>query len=216
MRAPKKDRIYGSKRNKPGSAATSKSSSVKFSKRVEDSLKKKVKEHNEKAPDGRRATLGMLKAAYRRGAGAFSSSHRPGMGRDQWAMARVNAYLKLLKSGKPKNKNYKQDNDLLPAGHPKSSKGKTASGGLFEDLEAQESLVVDLREPDQYESTEELLFNLSELSGLGYEMITPLRAAWVRAVRDNESPFDRAYELATKTYESRDSDLLPRKVNDSE
>jgi hypothetical protein len=44
-------------------------------------------------------------------------------------MARVNAYLKLLKSGRPSNPNYKQDNDLLPRTHPKSSKATTASAG---------------------------------------------------------------------------------------
>ena len=68
----------------------------------------------------------MLTAVYRRGAGAFSSSHRPGKTRDQWAMARVNAYLKLLKSGKPANPKYKQDNDLLPASHPKASNSSQA------------------------------------------------------------------------------------------
>lgn len=128
--APKKDRIYGSKRNPKGSAASGKSKAVKFSDKTEASLKKKVQEHNEKAPKGRRATVGMLKAVYRRGAGAFSQSHRPGMSRDQWAMGRVNAFLKLLKSGKPANPNYKTDNDLLPAAHPRSSKKSASSAGI--------------------------------------------------------------------------------------
>lgn len=117
--APKKDRIYGSKKNKPGSAAGGKK--ITFSDKTVTALKNKVKEHNEKAPEGRKATLGMLKAVYRRGSGAFSSSHRPGKTRDQWAMARVNAYLRLLKSGSPANPKYKQDNDLLPSSHPKAS-----------------------------------------------------------------------------------------------
>ena len=75
----------------------------------------------------------MLKAVYRRGAGAFSTSHRPGMNRNQWAMGRVNAFLKLLKSGKPTNSAYTTDNDLLPAKHPRSTKRDnsiTASAGL--------------------------------------------------------------------------------------
>lgn len=122
--APKKDRVKGSKKNKPGSASGE--GKITFGDRTETSLKNKVKEHNEKAPKGRKATLAMLKAVYRRGAGAYSTSHRPGKSRDQWAMARVNAFLKLLKSGKPANSAYKQDNDLLPASHPKSSK-KSAS-----------------------------------------------------------------------------------------
>ena len=80
--APKKDRIKGSKTNPKGSASSGKKTAVTFSKKTEDSLKAKVQEHNKKAPKGRKATLGMLKAVYRRGAGAFSTSHRPGMTRE--------------------------------------------------------------------------------------------------------------------------------------
>lgn len=127
--APKKDRIYGSKTNKPGSAASGKSKAVKFSAKTEEALRNKVEKHNEKASDGRRATLGMLKAVYRRGAGAFSQSHRPGMTRDQWAMGRVNAFLRLLRSGRPSNPNYITDNDLLPAAHPKSTKKRAVTAG---------------------------------------------------------------------------------------
>lgn len=121
--APKKDQIKGSKKNPKGSASGSKKAAkVKFSKSVEEGLKNKVEKHNEKAPKGRKTSISTLKAVYRRGAGAFSVSHRPGMTRNQWAMARVNAFLRLLKSGKPKNSAYTSDNDLLPASHPKSSK----------------------------------------------------------------------------------------------
>ena len=120
--ALKKERIHGSEKNSKGSASDGKSKSVKFSAATENTLKEKVKAHNEKAPKGRKATLGMLKAVYRRGSGAFSTSHRPGMNRNQWAMGRVNAYLKLLKSGKPANSKYVSDNDLLPAAHPRSTK----------------------------------------------------------------------------------------------
>jgi hypothetical protein len=124
--APKKDRVKGSKTNPVGSAASGKKSAVVFSKKTEQALTNKVKDHNEKSKEGRKATLGMLKAVYRRGAGAFSTSHRPGMTRDQWAMGRVNAFLKLLKSGKPANPSYTTDNDLLPAAHPRSSKSKNS------------------------------------------------------------------------------------------
>jgi hypothetical protein len=71
--------------------------------------------------------VGMLKAVYRRGAGAYSISHRPGMNRNQWAMGRVNAFLRLLKSGKPSKSSYTTDNDLLPAGHPRSTKKKSSA-----------------------------------------------------------------------------------------
>ena len=123
--AKRSERVRGSRRNKPGSASGSRGG-IKLSAAVEASLKNKVKEHNEKMEkrnkDGRRVTLGMLKAVWRRGAGAFSSSHRPGMGRQQWAMGRVNAFLRLVSSGKPSNPKYTTDNDLLPKKHPRSTR----------------------------------------------------------------------------------------------
>lgn len=80
--APKKDQIKGSKKNPKGSASGSKKAAkVKFSKSVEEGLKNKVEKHNEKAPKGRKTSISTLKAVYRRGAGAFSVSHRPGMTR---------------------------------------------------------------------------------------------------------------------------------------
>ncbi len=118
--APKKDQKKGSKKNKPDSAKDDKGK-VSFSKNTETRLREKVADHNKKGK-GSKATLGMLKAVYRRGAGAFSTSHAPKMSRDGWAMARVNAFLTLLRTGRPSNSGYKQDNDLLPKGHPRSSK----------------------------------------------------------------------------------------------
>jgi|TARA_Y100000401_G_scaffold35785_1_gene26801 hypothetical protein len=118
--APKKDQKRGSKKNKPDSAKNP-SGKITFSKEVTAQLSKKVKDHNAKGK-GSKATLGMLKAVYRRGAGAYSTSHAPKMSRHGWAIARVNAFLTLLRTGKPSNSNYKQDNDLLPKGHPRKSK----------------------------------------------------------------------------------------------
>jgi|GEM_PF-1507088 len=118
--APKKDQKKGSKKNKPDSAKDDKGK-ITFSKETVAKLSKAVREHNAKGK-GSKATLGQLKAVYRRGAGAFSTSHAPKMSRDGWAMARVRAYLYLLRNGRPSNPNYKQDNDLLPSSHPRSSK----------------------------------------------------------------------------------------------
>jgi starvation-inducible DNA-binding protein len=200
--APKKDRIKGSKKNPKGSAAGGRS--ITFSAKTEKALMNKVKEHNEGAKPGRKATMAQLKAVYRRGAGAFSSSHRPGKTRDQWAMARVNAYLKLLRSGSPSNPNYKQDNDLLPQAHPKSTASIVATA-----LAADE-LYIELRAQNEYETTEHAITEFAEYSGLGYEVIPALRAAWKRGVDNNESGFDRARELAVMTYDSEDADLLPQ------
>jgi|TARA_B100000287_G_scaffold154445_1_gene145775 hypothetical protein len=38
--------------------------------------------------------LGDLKKVYKRGLAAYASGHRPGMTQHQWAMARVNSYIK--------------------------------------------------------------------------------------------------------------------------
>ena len=201
-KAPKKDRIYGSKKNPKGSASGGKK--IVFSQKTENSLRKKVVEHNKNAKPGRKATLPMLKAVYRRGSGAFSSSHRPGKTRDQWAMARVNAFLKLLRSGSPANPNYKQDNDLLPKAHPKSSRAEAS-------MMQHELMQVALKSLDEYGSPEHAIYSMAEYSGLGYEIIPALRGAWLRGVRDGDVPFNRAYELATDLYDSQDADLLPKK-----
>ena len=147
--APPKDRKKGSKKNKPGSARPG--GKVTFSEAVTNSLKKKVKEHNEKSD--RKVTLGMLKAVYRRGAGAYSQSHRPGVSRGAWAMARVNAFLKLVRSGKPSNPKYTTDNDLLPKGHPRKSKKAEAGCGCMsneEEYEAAEPTPNDDETHDEY------------------------------------------------------------------
>tara|TARA_B100000287_G_scaffold434493_1_gene499097 strand:- start:1609 stop:3456 length:1848 start_codon:yes stop_codon:yes gene_type:complete len=114
------ERKKGSKKNKPKSASKP-NKSIKFSEKTTSRLSKMVTEHNKKGK-GSKATLGALKAVYRRGAGAFSTSHAPKMSRDGWAMARVRAFLYLLRNGRPSNPNYKQDNDLLPKSHKRSSK----------------------------------------------------------------------------------------------
>lgn len=117
------EKIKGSDKNKDGSAST-KGSNITLNDSIVKSLENKVKEHNDSVDNekSKKATLGDLKKVYRRGAGAYSTSHRPNVSsRNQWAMGRVNAYLYLLKNGKPKDKDYTTDNDLLPKGHPKKS-----------------------------------------------------------------------------------------------
>lgn len=130
--APKKDQKKGSKKNKPDSAKDDKGK-ITLSKETISKLQSKVSEHNAKVSEnnkGSKVTLGQLKAVYRRGAGAFSTSHHPNMSRDGWAIARVNAFLYLMRNGRPSNPNYKQDNDLLPKSHPKSTKAEYEEGSM--------------------------------------------------------------------------------------
>jgi hypothetical protein len=126
--APPEDRIEGSDVNEPGSAGGP-GGKIEIDEKTEASLKAKVTEHNENMrklgkADWTKTNVGQLKAVYRRGAGAYSTSHRPGVSRAAWAMARVNAYLYLLKNGRPQSKKYVTDNDLLPKDHPKSTRSR--------------------------------------------------------------------------------------------
>jgi|9_EtaG_2_1085328.scaffolds.fasta_scaffold01004_8 HK97 family phage portal protein len=95
---------------------------VKISESVKKGLAKKVKEHNDKHGDkkGKRVTLRMLSAVFRRGVGAYNtnpSSVRPSVSSsDQWAYARVNVFLGAVRTGRFKRAKF--DTDLLPKGHP--------------------------------------------------------------------------------------------------
>ena len=89
---------------------------------VKEGLKNKVKDHNEKHGDkkGKRVTLRMLGAVFRRGIGAYRTnpqSVRPNVrSEEQWAYARVNAFLFAVRTGKFRSGQF--DRDLLPSGHP--------------------------------------------------------------------------------------------------
>ena len=123
------ERKKGSDKNKPGSAGE-KGGKIKFSESVIESLKEKVKKHNEKYPS-KKVTLGQLKKVYRRGAGAFSTSHRPGMTRGGWAMARVNMFLKMVRGGKVKDSYRKADQDIAKA---EEDQAKEDYGSLWENI----------------------------------------------------------------------------------
>jgi peptidoglycan/xylan/chitin deacetylase (PgdA/CDA1 family) len=127
------DRVFGSRRNSRQTAASIGSAAkIEISAATLEALKTKLRAHNSAYGAGKRTSLGALKAVYRRGAGAFSVSHRPGMTRGQWAMGRVNAFLEMLRKGKPKNSRYVNDNDLLPRNHPWRSKVKELLDSEFE------------------------------------------------------------------------------------
>ncbi len=99
---------------------------------VEKGLKKKVEDHNaDVSKSWQKTNLRTLKTVFRRGVGAYNtnpSSVRPSVSNaDQWAYARVNSYLYALKNGKYKSG--KHDTDLLPDGHPMSSKNSKKAEG---------------------------------------------------------------------------------------
>ncbi len=95
---------------------------------TEDTLREKAREHNKEVGDNasKRTSYATLQKVYNRGIGAYNtnpSSVRPNVtSKEQWAMARVNNFLRVLKTGKYKSGEH--DTDLLPASHPLSSKNK--------------------------------------------------------------------------------------------
>ena len=97
-----------------------------LSAKMKKAISNKVKEHNDKHGDkkGKRVTQRMLEAVFRRGVGAYRTnpeSVRPTvMGPDQWALARVNAFLFAVRRGRFRSGKF--DLDLLPSGHPLKSK----------------------------------------------------------------------------------------------
>jgi len=76
----------------------------------------------------------MLEAVYDRGVGAYRTnpaSVRPNVkSPEQWAMARVNSFLRIVSGSKSAN----QDKDLLPSSHPSSSKKKMLKAQYANDV----------------------------------------------------------------------------------
>ena len=129
--APKKDQIKGSKKNKPGSAK-GKKGGITFSEATTKSIQTIVNEHNDEVSNmasWRRLGMGTAKSVVRRGFGAYSTSHRPGVSRNAWGLARLRAFSYLLKNDRPKNPKYRSDNDLLPKEHPRYTKKENKSQG---------------------------------------------------------------------------------------
>ena len=95
---------------------------------VEKGLRKKVEEHNEEVGNvaSKRTTYRTILSVFERGIGAYKTnpaSVRPNVGSaEQWAYARVNSFLFALRNGRFQGG--KHDQDLLPEGHPLSTKNK--------------------------------------------------------------------------------------------
>ena len=104
--------------------------------KVEKALKKKADDHNDSVDaSSKKTSLGTLKTVFRRGVGAYRTnpqSVRPSVNsEEQWAYARVNSYLYVLRNGKFRSG--KHDTDLLPSGHPMSSKKEEKKSEGFSD-----------------------------------------------------------------------------------
>ncbi len=135
---------------------------------VKKALAKKAADHNEKVGDtaSKRTSARTLEAVFKRGIGAYKTN--PGSVRptvkspEQWAYARVNSFLYVLRNGKFRSG--KHDTDLLPSGHPMA--GKERSLEEFIDVEAfimsEEVEVEEVIEAAEEERSEEIVVEAAE------------------------------------------------------
>ena len=125
-KAPKSDTPNKNPKGKGSAKGNAKGKTgAKVTAKDRATLQKKSDDFNEKYKKklGYGVTVGSLASVYQRGLGAFNTSHSPNVSSaSQWGFARVNAFLYLVKNGRPGNPKYTNDYDLLPKGHPKSSK----------------------------------------------------------------------------------------------
>jgi HK97 family phage major capsid protein/HK97 family phage prohead protease len=123
-----------------------------FSEATLKALQKKVDDHNAEHGDkkGKRVTLSMLAAVYKRGIGAYNTN--PGSVRptvtsaEQWAMARVNVFLQAVRTGKYKSGKF--DTDLLPDGHPLKTEEER---GEYDARPYPNEHAARITDPDQYD-----------------------------------------------------------------
>ena len=126
--SPKKERVYGSKRNIKGSARSEDAASaISFSSSLVKAIGSKTASYNEKNPS-EKISLATAKAVVRRGLGAYSRTHRPTISggapnsRTAWGLARLNAFMRKKSGSTTANgavdfsrikSTYVQDNDLI-------------------------------------------------------------------------------------------------------
>ena len=137
-------------------------------------IKNKVEEHNEEVGDvqSKRTNISTLSKVYERGIGAYKTnpaSVRPSVSSpEQWAAARINSFLFALRNGKFRSG--KHDTDLLPEGHPLSTKNKEEKSMNKEDRhilnvnETDDSVIIEFSKHHEDEQEGEEVEMLDEVS----------------------------------------------------
>lgn len=192
---------------------------------VRKGLKKKADDHNEKVGNAstKRTNLRTLTAVFNRGVGAYKTnpeSVRPNVSSpEQWAYARVNSFLYVLRNGKFRSG--KHDTDLLPKGHPMSSKrGEDMADDLFEEME--ERHIVDIQETDDAyvityakihddeEETQEERYSREDMSQRAVHMEEKAIDEETRRVKvgvSSEEPVERSFGLEVMDHSKDSMDL---------
>lgn len=161
------------------------------SQQVSSRLNELVTQHNQKYGNvnSKKVTVNMLRQVFERGIGAYRTnpgSVRPNVASaEQWAYARVNGFLQAVRTGKFKRKPF--DTDLLPGGHPLSTKTNKGSK-IKKFLEPNEEGGVEVA--DNVEAPEEL--DTAEAEEVEFE------------VEETVEEVDEADEDLAKAVESED------------
>jgi len=143
--AEKSERVQGSEIPEGAASDPLSASEFEYDAGIEDVLEDKVETYNDRFEDANEKndemTVNMARAVFRRGLGAYSSSHNPNASRRSWALGRTNEFLELSANkdedaGFDVDPDYSQDDDLLPRGLP---------GSTLEDDQVPESNGPDLR-----------------------------------------------------------------------
>lgn len=222
--APKADRIKGSKKNPAGSAKSSSSASkISLSKSTISVLRKKLEDFRKKYPKKKNVSENDLKAVYRRGSGAYSSTHRPTISggkpnsRAAWSYARVNAFLRKA-AGLEVKKAYIQDDDLLKRGgqinpdefalvvyHEKSGNWMVQQNKvyvwLYEDLDAAKKLQNDEYDWVMFPPTP----SISMAFRRGY--VPPLKQIWTKKYQKEHRGSDKLVGIVEGWYDEKNNKL---------
>ena len=81
---------------------------IQFSSKIIKALKSKVKEHNKEY--SKKVNLDQLKKIFRKGSSAYAASHKSGVSRTIWSLARVSTFLRMM-SGKSVEGSYLKINE---------------------------------------------------------------------------------------------------------
>lgn len=193
---------------------------------VREGLKNKVEEHNEDVGDvaSKRTTLRTLIAVFERGVGAYKTnpeSVRPNVqSPEQWAYARVNSFLYALRNGKFRSG--KHDTDLLPQGHPMSSKrGESMKKRHVINIEeTEEAYIVTFAKPHAEEEpaveveempTEEERFSREEMSKravhMGDNAAIDEETRRVKVGVSSEEPVERSFGMEVIDHSQKSMNL---------
>ena len=202
--------------------------------KAREMVKNKVEEHNKEVGDvkSKRTSISTLSTVYERGIGAFKSnpaSVRPSVSSpEQWAAARINSFLFALRNGKFRSG--KHDTDLLPEGHPLSTKNKEEKTMLKEDrhilnvTETDSTVEVEFEKHEDVKKEDEPIeleasSNQDEDSrdidlAINYRTIDLSKASYIdeekRLVRigvSSEEPVERSFGLEVLSHEQKDIDM---------